>query len=760
MAVKKKADVGVKENALLAIVLSDVYEDKFHPLTLEEPRCLLPLANTPLIEYTLEFLATTGVTEVYITCCNHAEKVEAYINQSKWKRSSSPFQVHIMSLPESRSVGDVMRHVDSKGFVKNDFVLISGDVVCNLDFSKVLQSHKDRKNKDRNTIMTMVLREASAFHRTRARRTPGVFLLDAETNRCLRYRTDAGCVSHSLSPRKSKNSSKRLTGVNRLVEVDAELLGEVENGIAFRNDLIDCRIDICTVDVPALFTENFDYDELRQDFVRGIVMSELLGKNIYAYIEKERYGARVQSFQTYDAISKDIIARYTYPVSPESNMMEDQTYSFYRGNVYKESHGVVLAQSSVVNNSAVIGSNTRIGEGTTVRHSTIGRNCVIGNNVVIDGSYIWDNVVIEDGVHVTRSVVARNVKLGEGTIVHPGSILSFGVQVAKNMSVPANVRLVSRSYSDDEEQDSDFEDIECPEIVGSDGVGYVFIENDSSDSDESSSEEEDAAVPASGSPEHVYRSGVDGLVYDMHHLDVSDVSDAEDAAISGTASGASVSRTRSKRRHNRSMSMASATTAGSDQDNEEDDFFLEAVATVERSLREGHTQETSLLELNTLRMTMNVTHHEYRRAVIHALVHHIARLVSSETQILKSAAAEIFNQWQTVLNRIVFEPSDEVDLLIHLQRECVKEDAALKPPATKLGAELLFYGVYTLYYADVVDYDSIFLWWDNPASTATAEMQQIRSATSRWIEYLKENPEDDDEESEEEDDDDEDSDDN
>lgn len=714
MAVKKKAEVGVKEDALLAIVLSDVYEDKFHPLTLQEPRCLLPLANTPLIEYTLEFLATTGVTEVYVTCCNHAEKVEQYINKSKWKRTSSPFHVQIMSLPDSRSVGDVMRHVDAKGFIKNDFLLISGDVVCNMNFSKILQSHKDRKNKDRNTIMTMVLREASVFHRTRPRNDPGVFLLDADTNRCLRYKNHAGRIG------------KRLTGNNKVVEVDAELLGEVENGIAFRNDLIDCRIDICTVDVPALFTENFDYDELRQDFVRGIVMSEILGKKIYAYIEKERYGARVQSLQTYDAISKDIIGRFTYPISPESNMMEDQTYSFHRGDVYKE-NGVVLAQSSVVDNSVVVGSKTKIGKGSVARHSTIGRNCVIGNNVVIEGAYIWDNVVIEDGVHITRAIVASDVVIKAGTVVEQGAILSFGVKIDSDQRVPSNVKIVAEAHEDNDDDYADDNTVECPEIVGPNGTGYLFIEEEPSDSED---ESEDG-----NTSNDIKGAKVDGLVYDMDGLELSDVSDVE-----GPAASASVSRTRSKRRHHRSMSMASATTAGSDMDNEEDDFFLEAVATVERSLREGHTQETSLLELNTLRMTMNVTHHEYRRAVVHALVHHISRLASSQTLNLKSAAAEIFGQWETVLSRIVFEDSDQVDLLLHLQRECIK---------VSQGPELLFYGVYTLYYADIVDYNCIFLWWNSTASTSTSEMEQVRSATSRWIDYLKENPEDDESEEEE-----------
>jgi translation initiation factor eIF-2B subunit epsilon len=40
---------------------------------------LLPLANTPLIEYTFEFLANAGVEEIFVYCGAHRAQVEDYI---------------------------------------------------------------------------------------------------------------------------------------------------------------------------------------------------------------------------------------------------------------------------------------------------------------------------------------------------------------------------------------------------------------------------------------------------------------------------------------------------------------------------------------------------------------------------------------------------------------------------------------------------------------------------------------------------------
>lgn len=42
-------------------------------------KCLLPLANTPLIEYTFEFLTNAGVEEVFLYGGAHSDQLEKYI---------------------------------------------------------------------------------------------------------------------------------------------------------------------------------------------------------------------------------------------------------------------------------------------------------------------------------------------------------------------------------------------------------------------------------------------------------------------------------------------------------------------------------------------------------------------------------------------------------------------------------------------------------------------------------------------------------
>ena len=49
-------------------------KQSFRPLTVERPKVLLPLVGVPLVEYTLEWLVSSGVNEVrseHVAGCQH-----------------------------------------------------------------------------------------------------------------------------------------------------------------------------------------------------------------------------------------------------------------------------------------------------------------------------------------------------------------------------------------------------------------------------------------------------------------------------------------------------------------------------------------------------------------------------------------------------------------------------------------------------------------------------------------------------------------
>jgi translation initiation factor eIF-2B subunit epsilon len=701
------------EQKMQAIVLADSFQTRFMPLTSVKPRCLLPLANTPLIDYTLEFLAQTNtVDEIYIMCCSHADQIQEYIDSSKWVSLSSPFKkIQTISSKESRSVGDAMRDIDSRGLITGDFILISGDVVTNLDISMVLENHKTYKQNDRDYICTMVLTQAAPMHRSRSIIEPACFIMDKATNRCLYYQ--------DLPPINGKKTS---------VNIDPEVLEDIEE-FEINNNLIDCHVDICTATVPTIFQENFDYQTLRSDFVKGVLGSDLLKKHIYSYITKDQYSARVESWQTYDGISQDIIERWCYPIVPERNLLQDQTYTYDTQHIYKENN-VILSQSCKLISGVVIGQDSFVGDKTEIENSVIGRSCKIGSNVIIENSYIWDGAVIEDNCIIKHSIVANDSLIRKNVILSSGSVIGFGVVIDENVIVGNNVKIIKDQINeqfsstaistvssdlDTDEEDQEFSkssntpntSICDPSVVGYNGVGFLYEEKEYQNDD--------------------VLSG--GIVYEMAELNLSD------ASIASSTFTVHHSNKKKRRTH--------SSASGFISEDEGENFDQEAIATVERAMENNHDLDTAMLELNTLRMSMNVTYHEVRESSCLAMIKRVNHFIQTDTLGVKGAAEKIFRKWGKMFERQVFDGDDQIDLLLILQKTCYKLDSDYKA--------LLFGCIAVILYdIDILDDDNIISWWNSEESKS---MPEIREKLAKWIEMLQadSSEEEDEEESDESD---------
>ncbi|KAI4294766.1 hypothetical protein MLD38_040912 [Melastoma candidum] len=144
---------------LQAVLLADSFTTKFRPITLERPKVLLPLVNVPMIEYALAWLESAGVEEVFVFCCAHAKQVTTYIENSQW-RSQPNFTVTTIESHNSISAGDALRLIYERNVIHGDFVLISGDTLSNMSLVRALQDHKDRRKKDSNAVMTMIIKHS------------------------------------------------------------------------------------------------------------------------------------------------------------------------------------------------------------------------------------------------------------------------------------------------------------------------------------------------------------------------------------------------------------------------------------------------------------------------------------------------------------------------------------------------------------------------------------------------------------------------
>uniref|UniRef100_A0A6Q2YE99 Translation initiation factor eIF2B subunit epsilon n=1 Tax=Esox lucius TaxID=8010 RepID=A0A6Q2YE99_ESOLU len=433
-----------EDQPLQAVLIADSFNRRFFPISKDQPRALLPLANVAMIDYTLEFLTSTGVQETFVFCCWMSNKIKDHLLNSKWCRPTSPNVVHIITSDLYRSLGDVLRDVDAKTLVRNDFILVYGDVVSNIDVSQALQEH--RRKVDKNiSVMTMVFKESSPGHKSRCEEDDVIVAMDSKSKRVLHY--------------------QKTQGLKKL-QFPMNIFQHGSDEFEIRHDLLDCHISICSPQVAELFTDNFDY-QTRNDFVRGILVNEeILGNQIHLYVTNEGYGARVSNLQMYDSVSSDLVRRWVYPLTPEANFTDQrgQGCAHSRHNVYRGA-GVSLGHGSQMEENVLIGRDTSIGANCHISNSIIGNYCTIGDNVVLDRAYIWNNVHISNKVKIHQSVVCDGVLVKEAVLLNKQCVLAYNVVIGPNMSLPEGT-VVSMHHPEEEEDDDDDEFLSDDQVVG------------------------------------------------------------------------------------------------------------------------------------------------------------------------------------------------------------------------------------------------------------------------------------------------------
>ncbi|XP_063223574.1 translation initiation factor eIF2B subunit epsilon [Bacillus rossius redtenbacheri] len=425
-----------KEDVVQAVVVIDSFNNVFDPITYLKPTVLFPMVNTPLLDYTLEMLALSRVQEAILFCSSHTDAVKSHVKKSKWAHRLSPMAVKIIVSESCRSFGDAMRDLDAKGVINSDFILLCGDTVGNLNLLPILQHHKAVQKKDKGAVMTLVYKRAAPGNAARVPESEALLVTRSDTNRILFHQR--------LQP-----GTKKLT-------FPLELFAENPD-VEVRYDLLDTHIAVCSAAVPPLFADNFDFQS-RDDLVRDLLVNEeILTSTMYCHeLGGAEYAARVASWPAYQAVSHDVLHRWTYPLVPDMVFSDlDEPCMFLRNHVYKHASNTV-AKGCLLEEDVALASGTSIGEKSCISRSVIGKNCRIGKNVEITDSFIWDSVVIEDGCSVKVSVVCEGCVLREGAQLSAGCVLAPGVLLdpgarLEGACVVASPATTDRDFRDEHE---------------------------------------------------------------------------------------------------------------------------------------------------------------------------------------------------------------------------------------------------------------------------------------------------------------------
>ena len=599
-----------------------------------------------------------------------------------------------------------MRDLDAKQLIVGDFIAVYGDVVANIPLNVALAAHRARREKDKKALMTMVLRESGGTHRTKSPQHRRVFVIDPDSHRCVHY-------------------EQLKQGQSATLDIPGEVLTDhVELDV--REDLIDCGIDICTPEVLAQYTDNFDWQLPRRGFLYGTLKDfETYQYTVHTHVVEEGYAARILNLRAFDAISKDMICRWTYPLTPDTNIVSGQSFQLYHGNVYRED-GVQLARSCKIGRKVVLGKATTVGEHSTITNSVIGRRCIIGARVKIDGAYIWDDAKIGDDAVIETSIIANDAVIGKGCHVEAGALISYGVKISEGTTISSKHRISTLKRKRGIDSNEVVEVPADPKIVGPDGVGYQMDIDDD--------EEEDV---------------FNALVIGMQDMDLLVQDDDAISNLDSDEDSEADIVPHSRRDTGRSDSFASA---ASDEDGQTrqnaKDFHQEAVNSMVDDMAKGNSIDDMKTEFKALILGVNAQDPQIQRATATAFSKRLSQIVEAG-KTPKEAVSELIPSYTEIITAYVASDEEQAAWLLYLQTDLVHRNQ---------GSKILLFLSNALAVDDTFDADGFEMWWNDPKSSATEELKEVRKETEQLVEVLcassEEESEEDDEDGDEDSDDD------
>ncbi|KAG7456943.1 hypothetical protein MATL_G00241280 [Megalops atlanticus] len=683
---KGAADQEEEEQPLQAVLIADSFNRRFFPISKDQPRALLPLANVAMIDYTLEFLTSTGVQETFVFCCWMSNKIKEHLLKSKWCRPTSPNTVHIITSDLYRSLGDVLRDVDAKSLVRSDFLLVYGDVVSNIDVTQALQEHWHRRKVEKNvSVMTMIFKESSPGHKSRCEEDNVIVAMDSKSKRVLHY--------------------QKTHGLKRL-QFPMNIFHSGSDEFEIRHDLLDCHISICSPQVAELFTDNFDY-QTRNDFVRGILVNEeILGNQIHLHVTADGYGARVSNLLMYDAVSSDMVRRWVYPLTPEANFtdQEGQGCTHSRRNVYRGA-GVSLGHGSQVEENVLIGRETSIGANCHISNSIIGNNCTIGDNVVLDRAYIWNNVRIAKGSKITQSVLCDSVEVKEGVTLNCQCVLAYNVVVGPNISLPEGT-VVSMHHPDEEEEEDEDEflsdDAEVSNSqaktklkafsaaeVGTEGRGFIWRASSLPEAEEDELAQSLWGLELNPDPESDSESEMSEGSHDLGSRGVSP--ELDDVKV----------------------------------------FQTEVLGTLQRGMEENISCDNLVLEINSLKYAYNISLKEVMQILTKVVLEFPFQQQGPQLTAAQycSLLLPLLKKWAPVFKNYVKRAQDHLDCLAAMEEFFLEHEAYWGAMVKVL---------MSVYQLEILDEEAIMRWFSHGVTSDKSRLLRKNQGLLKFIQWLEE----------------------
>lgn len=361
---------------LQAVVLVGGQGTRLRPLTLTTPKPLAPLANRPVIEHIVAWLASYGVREILLATQYRAQSFDRWLRI--WRRRHPDVTIMAIEEPEPRGTAGAVAHVAPQ--LRGSVVVVNGDNLLNLDLAAMLRAHEAR-----GTVATISTDE-----------------VDDPTGRGVVVSDGQGRVrAFQEKPAPGTALARTVNTGVYLLEPSAVAAIPRDRFCAFEQDVFPALIDSGAA-VRAFQSRHIWIDTGTPSGYLRAQQAVLDGQASAAA------GTRIGTAWIDESVTIDSAAQIDGPIAV--------------------GFGSSIAAGAQVDRSS-IGRECHVLTGARIERSAIWDGCQIEPNAAIHGSILGYNCYVGDGARVHSSI------LGDGCIIRAGVELAPGTLIPPRTTV-------------------------------------------------------------------------------------------------------------------------------------------------------------------------------------------------------------------------------------------------------------------------------------------------------------------------------------
>ena len=355
-----------------AVIMAGGEGTRLRPLTSTAPKPMLPVGNTPMLEHILELLKHHGFDEVVITVAFMANAIRTYFGDG------SEFGIRISYANEDSPLGTAGSVGNCREQLDSTFLVISGDVLTDIDLSALLEFHKNRGAMATIGLKSMENPLEFGIVTTNDDQTVGRFLEKPAWGQVFSDTINTG-----------------------IYVLEPEIFAYIPVGKA-----LDFSQDV--------------FPRLLEDSIP-----------IHAMV-CEGYWEDVGTLEAYLRAHHDLLSRKVELTVP--GFMIDK--GIYVGV------GTDVHPSATLEGPLIIGDNCRIGAGARILpYTVIGSNCRISKAAEIHHSVLHENVFVGEASLVRGTVVGRACDLRKSVHTEDGVVLGADCYVGDGAQLFAQVKV-------------------------------------------------------------------------------------------------------------------------------------------------------------------------------------------------------------------------------------------------------------------------------------------------------------------------------